>query len=148
VCRKRALDTEERAMLTGSAESSTRAAIVTGGSRGIRPLQTDTRVARATRGAAAALMFGNFVTGVAVLAPAGMLNVLAAGLGVSIQQAGWLVTFGAVVLCIGSPLVAWATSTVDRRILLTATLALLAAGNRSRSDLHAASGEHGIAHGA
>ena len=48
-----------------------------------------------------ALLLGNFVTGTAVLAPAGMLNELSAGLGVSLQAAGWLVTFGAVVLCFG-----------------------------------------------
>ncbi|HWM47215.1 MAG TPA: MFS transporter [Xanthobacteraceae bacterium] len=76
-----------------------------------------------------ALMLGNFAVGLAVLAPAGMLNELAADLAVSIQQAGWLVTLGAVVLCFGSPLVAWATSTLDRRLLLAATLALVAAGN-------------------
>ena len=75
------------------------------------------------------LMLGNFVTGVAVLAPAGMLNELSAGLGVSIQQAGWLVTFGAIILCIGSPLMAWATTYVDRRTLLTGTLAIITLGH-------------------
>ena len=57
-----------------------------------------------------ALMFGNFVIGVAILAPAGMLAELAQGLAVTIRDAGLLVTFGAVVLCFGSPLVTWATS--------------------------------------
>ena len=76
-----------------------------------------------------ALLLGNFVTGVAVLAPAGMLNELSADLGVSIQVAGWLVTFGAVILCFGSPLMAWATSRVERRTLLTWTLAIAALGN-------------------
>ena len=75
------------------------------------------------------LMLGNFVTGVAVLAPAGMLNELSAGLGVSIQQAGWLVTFGAIVMCFGSPLMAWATTHVDRRTLLTGTLAVISLGH-------------------
>jgi MFS transporter, DHA1 family, inner membrane transport protein len=75
------------------------------------------------------LMLGNFVTGVAVLAPAGMLNELSAGLGVSIQQAGWLVTFGAIILCIGSPLMAWATTRIDRRTLLTGTLAIVTLGH-------------------
>ena len=54
-----------------------------------------------------ALMFGNFVIGVAILAPAGMLAELAQGLAVTIRDAGLLVTFGAVVLCFGSPLVTW-----------------------------------------
>jgi predicted MFS family arabinose efflux permease len=76
-----------------------------------------------------ALMLGNIVTGVAVLAPAGMLIELAAGLEVSIQVAGWLVTFGAVVLCFGSPLMAWATSRMDRRALLAGTLAVVALGH-------------------
>jgi len=76
-----------------------------------------------------ALLLGNFVTGIAVLAPAGMLPELSAGLGVSIQAAGWLVTFGAIVMCFGSPLMAWATTHVDRRTLLTGTLAIIALGH-------------------
>ena len=50
-----------------------------------------------------ALMLGNLATGVAILAPAGMLTVLADGLHVGIRDAGLLVTYGAVILCIGSP---------------------------------------------
>jgi MFS transporter, DHA1 family, inner membrane transport protein len=76
-----------------------------------------------------ALMLGNFVVGLAILLPAGMLHELSEGLGVSIPQAGLLVTYGAVVLCLGSPLVAWATSRFDRRILLSTTLAILALGH-------------------
>jgi predicted MFS family arabinose efflux permease len=75
------------------------------------------------------LMLGNFVTGVAVLAPAGMLNELSVGLGVTIQEAGWLVTFGAVILCVGSPLMAWATTRIERRALLTGTLAVVSLGH-------------------
>jgi predicted MFS family arabinose efflux permease len=74
-------------------------------------------------------MLGNFVTGTSVLAPAGMLPELSAGLGVSIPDAGLLITFGAVVLCIGSPVTAWLTSRIDRRLLLTAALFVLALGN-------------------
>jgi predicted MFS family arabinose efflux permease len=40
-----------------------------------------------------------------------------------------LITFGAVVLCIGSPLTAWLTSRIERRSLLTSTLVVLALGN-------------------
>src|SRR5581483_4410923 len=40
-----------------------------------------------------------------------------------------LITFGAVVLCICSPLTAWLTSRLDRRRLLVATLLVLALGN-------------------
>jgi predicted MFS family arabinose efflux permease len=39
------------------------------------------------------------------------------------------VTFGAIVLCIGSPLTAWLTSRIERRTLLTTTLAVLVLGN-------------------
>jgi predicted MFS family arabinose efflux permease len=52
-----------------------------------------------------------------------------AGLGISIHAAGLLITFGAITLCIGSPLTAWLTSRIERRTLLTTTLAVLAAGN-------------------
>jgi DHA1 family inner membrane transport protein len=90
-------------------------------------LDCSLRVSR--RFAPTALMLGNIVTGSSVLAPAGMLSELSAGLDVSIRTAGLLITFGAVVLCIGSPLTAWLTSRIDRRTLLTATLAVLALTN-------------------
>lgn len=82
-----------------------------------------------SRFAPSALMFGNFVTGASVLAPAGMLAPLAEAFGVSIRDAGLLITFGAVVLCLGSPLTAWLTSRFDRRALLGATLLVFALGN-------------------
>ncbi len=81
------------------------------------------------RFAPTALMLGNIVTGCSVLAPAGMLQELSSGLDTSIQTAGLLITFGAVVLCVGSPATAWLTSRIERRILLAATLALLAITN-------------------
>ncbi len=73
-------------------------------------------------------MLGNFVTGVSILTPAGMLPELSEGLHVSIRDVGLLVTYGAVILCIGSPLVAWLTTRVDRRLLLTVTLGVLVIG--------------------
>lgn len=81
------------------------------------------------RFAPTALMLGNIVTGCSVLAPAGMLSELSGDLGVSIRDAGLLITFGAIVLCVGSPLTAWLTSRIERRTLLTATLAVLALTN-------------------
>jgi DHA1 family inner membrane transport protein len=75
------------------------------------------------------LMFGNFVTGSSILAPAGMLIELSSDLGITVHTAGLLVTFGAMVLCIGSPLTAWLTSRIERRTLLAVTLAVLALGN-------------------
>jgi len=81
------------------------------------------------RFAPTALMLGNIVTGCSVLAPAGMLVELSSGLGVTIRDAGLLITFGAVVLCIGSPVTAWLTSRIERRTLLTGALAVLALTN-------------------
>ena len=74
-------------------------------------------------------MLGNVVTGCSVLAPAGMLGELSSGLDVSIRTAGLLITFGAIMLCVGSPVTAWLTSRIERRNLLTATLAVLALAN-------------------
>ena len=79
------------------------------------------------RFAPTALMLGNFITGVSILAPAGMLPELSREFGVSIHEAGLLITFGALVLCIGSPVSAWLTSRFDRRILLSVTVAIIAA---------------------
>ena len=81
------------------------------------------------RFAPTALMFGNLVTGASILAPAGMLIELSSDLNVTVHTAGLLVTFGAMVLCIGSPLTAWLTSRIERRTLLAVTLAVLALGN-------------------
>lgn len=81
------------------------------------------------RFAPTALMLGNIVTGCSVLAPAGMLGELSVGLNVSITTAGLLITFGAVVLCVGSPVTAWLTSRIERRTLLTVTLLVLALTN-------------------
>ena len=75
-----------------------------------------------------ALMLGNIVTGLSILGPAGMLAELADGLQVGIRDAGLLVTYGAVVVCVGSPLMAWLTTRMDRRLLLGVTLAIVAAG--------------------
>lgn len=82
-----------------------------------------------TRFAAFALLFGNFFIGLSILAPAGMISTLAGDLGVPVTRAALLITVGAVVLCIGSPLVAWATNGLDRRRLLAASLAMLAVGH-------------------
>ena len=76
-----------------------------------------------------ALASGNFITGLAVLAPAGMLHELSNGLGVTIRDAGLLVTYGAVILCFGSPILSWLTTRIGRRLLLTGTLVVIAVGN-------------------
>ena len=74
-------------------------------------------------------MLGNFVTGCSVIGPAGMLGELSSGLDVSIRDAGLLITYGAAVLCFGSPLTAWLTSRIERRTLLISTLAVFAITN-------------------
>jgi MFS transporter, DHA1 family, inner membrane transport protein len=81
------------------------------------------------RFAPTALMLGNLITGCSVLAPAGMLIELSRDLGVTVHTAALLITFGAVMLCVGSPLTAWLTSRIERRTLLVATLAVLALTN-------------------
>jgi predicted MFS family arabinose efflux permease len=81
------------------------------------------------RFAPTALMLGNIVTGCSVLAPAGMLVELSDSLDISIRTAGLLITFGAIMLCVGSPLTAWLTSRIERRTLLSVTLAVLALTN-------------------
>src|ERR1700749_1064865 len=78
------------------------------------------------RFAPAALMFGNLVTGSSILAPAAMLIELSSDLGITVHTAGLLVTFGAIVLCIGSPL----TALLDRRTARRP----LAAGPARRDD--------------
>ncbi|MFZ5689660.1 MAG: MFS transporter [Pseudomonadota bacterium] len=80
-----------------------------------------------------ALLSGNFITGLTVLAPAGMLTELSVGLGVSVRDVGLLVTYGAVVLCLGSPIVSWLTTRIGRRLLLSGTLAIIAAGHWASS---------------
>lgn len=82
-----------------------------------------------TRAATYALLSGNFLIGMTVIAPAGMIGPLAADLEMSVTAAALLLTFGAVVMCIGSPLVAWATGATDRRLLLSISLAGLAASH-------------------
>lgn len=73
-------------------------------------------------------MLGNIVTGLAVVGPAGMLAPLADGLDVGIHDVGLLVTYGAAVICVASPIVAWLTTNIDRRTLLVGTLAVIALG--------------------
>ena len=76
-----------------------------------------------------ALLCGNFITGLSVLAPAGMLSELSAGLNVTVRDVGLLVTYGAVILCLGSPIVSWLTTRIGRRLLMSGTLAIIAAGH-------------------
>jgi DHA1 family inner membrane transport protein len=84
---------------------------------------------RSTRFVAVALMIGNVVTALSILGPAGMLAELADGLSVTIREAGLLVTFGAAILCFGSPLMTWAASGLARRGVLAGSLAVVTIGH-------------------
>ena len=81
------------------------------------------------RGPLGALMFGNFVVACGVLVVPGMLDKLAQDLNVSVPKAGQLLSLAALAMCLGAPLFAAFTSRVDRRLLLTASLVVLAAGH-------------------
>lgn len=75
------------------------------------------------------LLLGNFVIGTSIMGPGGMLTELSSDLGVSIRDAGLLITFGAAVLFICSPLSAWLTGRFDRRKFLGSLIVLLALCN-------------------
>jgi predicted MFS family arabinose efflux permease len=81
------------------------------------------------RAALWALFAGNFVIGTGILLPAGMLNDLSAGLAVTAATAGLLMLASGLVIGFGAPVFATLTSTMDRRLLLAASLALYAVGH-------------------
>lgn len=83
----------------------------------------------ASRPAVAAGFFGNFVVGCGVLVVPGMLDLLARDLSVSVPRAGTLLGLAALTMCVGAPVLAAVTSRVERRLLLTLSLLLLAAGH-------------------
>jgi len=76
-----------------------------------------------------ALFAGNFIIGTGILLPAGMLNDLSAGLGVSHATAGLLMVAGGIVIGFGAPIFATLTSTLDRRLLLSGSLVYYAVGH-------------------
>jgi predicted MFS family arabinose efflux permease len=75
------------------------------------------------------LVLGNFVIGLSLLLPTGMLTELSVGLGVPIGTVGLLISLGAGVVCVSPPLVAWITSRIERRTLLSAILLWVAVGH-------------------
>lgn len=74
--------------------------------------------------ALAALFLGTFVLGSAELLVVGVLKLVAADIDVTIPAAGALVTANALGLAIGGPLLTALTMKLDRRTILTGTLAL------------------------
>ena len=81
------------------------------------------------RPAVTAAFFGNFVVGCAVLVVPGMLDLLARDLGVTVPQAGTLLSLAALTMCVGAPLLAALTSRMDRRRLLVLSLLGLGLGH-------------------
>ncbi len=76
-----------------------------------------------------ALALGNFIVGLGILLPTGMLAQLSTGLEVSIGTVGLLISLGAAVVCVSPPIVAWITSRIERRSLLSAILLWLTCGH-------------------
>lgn len=70
-----------------------------------------------------ALMLGNFVIGTGVMVVPGTLNDISQSLGVSIPQAGMLITAGAILMGLGAPVFATLVAGWDRRRLLSLSLA-------------------------
>lgn len=80
-----------------------------------------------------ALLAGNFVVAVNFYIVAGLLDELAAAFGVSVAQAGTLISVFAITTVIGAPLFASLSSRIDRRRLLVGTLLLCALANLAAS---------------
>jgi MFS transporter, DHA1 family, inner membrane transport protein len=76
-----------------------------------------------------ALLLGNFVIGVGVLMPAGMLNELSEAFAQDAAATATLIGYGAAVLCIEAPLLAFFTNRIDRRVLLTGSLVVYSVGH-------------------
>src|SRR5260370_42280142 len=76
-----------------------------------------------------ALALGNLIVGLSILLPTGMVADVAFGVDVAIGRVGLLISLGAGVVCVSPPLVAWITSRIDRRALLSSILLSLALGH-------------------
>ncbi|HVE54651.1 MAG TPA: MFS transporter [Ramlibacter sp.] len=68
------------------------------------------------------LLFGNFVIGTGVMSVAGTLNEISADLDVSVATAGQLISVGALLMCVGAPLMAAFVAGWDRRRLLALSM--------------------------
>ncbi|MGQ4269608.1 MFS transporter [Nocardiopsis changdeensis] len=79
--------------------------------------------------AVAAVALGIFALMTTELLPVGLLTPMAADLGVEEARAGLAVTVPGIVAAAAAPLTATAAGRIDRRLVLTGLLALLAAGN-------------------
>src|SRR5207253_3713803 len=68
------------------------------------------------------LLFGNFVIGSGVMVVPGALNDISASLQVSVATAGQLISAGALLMCLGAPLLAAVVAGWDRRRLLAISM--------------------------
>ena len=68
------------------------------------------------------LLFGNFVIGTGVMVVPGTLNDIGGSLAISVAVAGQLITAAAVMMCLGSPLLASVVAGWDRRRLLALSM--------------------------
>jgi predicted MFS family arabinose efflux permease len=68
------------------------------------------------------LLFGNFVIGTGVMVVPGTLNEISTSLQVPVATAGQLISAGALLMCLGAPLLAAVVAGWDRRRLLTLSL--------------------------
>lgn len=75
------------------------------------------------------LTLGIFLTGFAELAVVGILPIISADAGISIAQAGQLVTAFSIGFAVGTPVIVSLTSRVSRRKLISAALLIFAAGS-------------------
>jgi predicted MFS family arabinose efflux permease len=69
------------------------------------------------------LLFGNFVIGSGVMVVPGALNDISSSLQVSVPAAGQLISAGALLMCVGAPLLAAVVAGWDRRRLLALSMA-------------------------
>jgi predicted MFS family arabinose efflux permease len=75
------------------------------------------------------LMFGNFVIGCGVMAPAGTMNDMAQSLQISVPLAGQLIAIAAATMAFSAPLLAGWVAAFDRRRLLAFALLWYGAGH-------------------
>ena len=75
------------------------------------------------------LLLGNFFIGTGVLAPAGLISELSAAFQVDATAVASLLAYGGAVLCVESPLLAYATHNYDRRQVLCGALLIFALGH-------------------
>ena len=68
------------------------------------------------------LMFGNVVIGMGVMVVAGLLNEIRSAMQVSVSTAGHLISWAALLVCLGAPLLAMLVTHWDRRRLLVGSL--------------------------